>query len=111
MDIKVKDCISSKETKVLYAYFKRLDENGVIDSLKCFDKGSGENKWIRASELSQKILKGELFVYAGNYNDSDKKFENVCIVVPMIKDGEYYITSITDDKKTNNLENLPLLKK
>ena len=41
MDIKVKDCISSKETKVLYAYFKRLDENGVIDSLKCFDKGSG----------------------------------------------------------------------
>ena len=57
--------------------------------------------------LAKKLLVGEVFMYAGKYDSKSDSFKNVAVVIPMIKDGEYYITSVTDDKKTNNLENLP----
>lgn len=111
MDIKVNECISERKVKVLYAYGKKVDENETITNIKYYDSSDNSNHWTTVKALSKKLLDGEVFIYAGKYDKESDSFKNVCIVIPMIKDGDYYITSVTDDKKTNNLDHLPLYDK
>ena len=111
MNIKVKDCEVEKNAKVIYIYGKQVDNNGTITKVKYYNPSESKNYWVAVSSLSKKLLDGSVFAYAGVYSDSDKSFNNICVVVPMIKDEEYYITSVTDDKKTNNLDKIPIYEK
>ena len=111
MDVSVSECISERKTKVLYAYGKQIDENGTITQIKYYDSSNKSINWISVKKISKMLIDGEAFVYAGKYDSASDAFKNVCVVIPMLKDGDYYITSVTDDKKTNNLENLPIYKK
>jgi hypothetical protein len=111
MNISVSKCISKREVKVLYVYGKQTDSNGTITKVKCYDASSNSSSWITVKEISKMLLDGTVFAYAGKYDSLSHEFKNICVVVPMIKDGDYYITSVTDDKKTNNLEALPVYEK
>lgn len=111
MNIKVKDCETEKNVKVIYIYGKQVDSNGTITKVKYYNPSESKNCWITVSILSKKLLDGCVFAYAGVYNNKDNSFDNTCVVIPMIKDEEYYITSVTDDKKTNNLDKIPIYEK
>ena len=87
------------------------DDKSAISKLRYHEKKEtgewSDGKYIEVSELSKKIFNDEIIAWAGIIDNENGQYRNVCKIIPMIKDGVFYISSVSDENETNNLENLP----
>lgn len=110
--IKYKSAKREITTKVIYVSSVKMNEDKTaISKLRyheILDNGEwSSGKLINVEELSKKLFNDEIVAWAGTIDNDNNQFSNVCKIVPMIQDGVFYVTSVTDDEKSNNLENLP----
>lgn len=111
-DIKYSSAESKKTIRIIYVYGVEMnEEKTAIAKLKYFEK-KDDGKWsvskiIDVRSLSKGIYNDEIIAWAGHIDNDNHKFSNVCKIVPQIDNGCYYVTSVTDGDKSNNLENLP----
>ena len=111
-NIKYSNAAANKTVALIYVSRVKMNEdNSAISKLYYYEKDDN-NKWsdektIDVSNLSKKIFNDEIIAWAGRLDNTNHQFANVCKIIPMIKDGYLYVTSVSDEDESNNLENLP----
>ena len=58
-------------------------------------------------QVARCIYLNQWQAWAGLFDKNNQMFDNAAKVVPGVKNGKIYLTTISDDYKSNNLENLP----
>lgn len=71
------------------------------------DDGNIGEYVMSVEKVARFIYLNQWQAWAGVYDKSSQSFNNASKVVPSIKNGKIYLTTISDDYKSNNLENLP----
>lgn len=97
------------DSYVIYIFAVRY-KDGIISHVKYFFKNNDGNisEYIAPVDVVAKhIYFNQWQAWAGEYREKEKCFMNASKVVPGIKDGFIFLTTISDDYKTNNLEYLP----
>ena len=110
-DIKKKDFLKEKLLKVCYIYGVELNDDGTLKKVFYFRYDENgeltERNWDIKS-VANKIINGEWLVYAGKIEGKENPvMKNPSLVTVKTKDNVLYLTTASDDEKSNNLLNLP----
>ena len=109
MIIQKNSFIRSASFYTIYIFEVRYSGSVISHVKYFFRKEDGTiDIFVRTVEQVAKcIYLNQWQAWAGVFDKDSQSFKNAAKVVPGIKDGNIYLTTISDDYKTNNLENLP----
>lgn len=99
------DFIDTIVAKVCYIY--KIDMKDGAISTVCYyryDNGKVETKYAKASWFSMQLIKNKFVAYCGKIKNG--YLTEIAKVLPMIKEGKPYLTTMVDDEDTNNLVTL-----
>lgn len=110
-DIQKKDFLNEKTLKVCYIYQVELNDDGTLKNV-IYYRFDENGKLIKRScdinSFANKIINGEWLAYAGKIEgEENPAMKNPSLVTVKTIDGVLYLTTASDDEKSNNLLNLP----
>ena len=110
-DIQKKDFINEKTLKVCYIYEVELNDDETLKRVFYYrhdENGNLVGKNWDVNSFANEIINGEWLAYAGKIEDEENPvMKNPSLVTVKTIDGILYLTTASDDEKTNNLLNLP----
>lgn len=117
MNIKASEFLKEKKVKVCYVYQVELDDDDNLAYVGYRRYSDADEKIVEKSwdvqSFAKKIFNGEWIAYAGKLTKDDEgveKLTNVSLVTVLTIEGNLYLTTASDDSKSNNLKSLPKFK-
>lgn len=113
-DIKKKDFLNEKTLKICYIYGVELNDDETLKKVFYYrhdEKGELIDRNWDVKSVANKIINGEWLAYAGKIEGKENPvMKNPSLVTVKTIDDVLYLTTASDDEKSNNLINLPKYK-
>lgn len=110
--ISKKDFEKTKTIQLCYVFGIKVNKDDTIERVYYYryinEVGSFEARNWDVQSFAKKIINAEWIAYAGKLSGSgdDMKLENPSLITIQTIDGVLYLTTASDDSKSNNLFNL-----